>query len=173
MTNLSQQLCKICGIEPKRVRPFQCDKNKENIPCEFCIEKHGKCISQKEIYPDFEKPENYKKLQEVFINNDHSITPSRDLCAISNGDTDFIHDTYDTSFSISGATFLKAVYNYLTLWIEQTTEVMISSGEYSEPIDTSHKLTRRECIYPRGYDDLLKDVKRIKQAIRETEWVYE
>lgn len=41
MTNLSKELCEICGIEPKRVRPFLCDKNKENIPCEFCIEKHG------------------------------------------------------------------------------------------------------------------------------------
>ena len=160
MTNLSKQLCKLCGLK-------------------YCKEKvvinNGQTpnVDIKPFYLDFEQPENYKKLQEIFINNDHSITLSKGLCAISNGDTDFVNDMYDTSFEIHGKTFLKAVCNYLTLWIEETTQEQISYGIYSEPKDTSHKLTREECIYPRGYDDLLKDIEKIKQAIRETEWLYE
>ena len=153
MTNLSKELCEICGIEPKIIEDY--DSN------------------EYEIYPDFEQAENYKKLQEIFINHDHSITLSKGWCAISNGDTDFVNDMYDTSFEIHGKTFLKAVCNYLTLWIEETTQEQISYGIYSEPKDTSHKLTREECIYPRGYDDLLENIGEIKQAIRAKEWKYE
>ena len=163
MTNLSKELCEICGIKPK-LNCINCPH-----PCETAC---NNCSYSDLNYPDFEQPENYKKLQEIFINNDHSITLSKGWCAISNGDTDFVNDCYDTSFEISGTTFLKAVCNYLTLWIEETIRKRISDGIYSEPIDTSHKLTREECIYSRGYDDLLKDVEKIKQAIRETEWVY-
>ena len=163
MTNLSKELCKICGIKPKCINCGQ-TVSEEN-PCP------KPCNKQK--YPDFEKPENYKKLQKVFINNGHSITLSKDWYAIGNGDNDFVTDMYDTNFEITGTLFLKAVYNYLTLWIEETTQEQISYGVYSEPKDTSHKLTREECIYPRGYDDLLKDVEKIKQAIREKEWEYE
>lgn len=165
MTNLSKELCEICGIEPKRVekRCKECDLIMEECGCFDCY---------KEVYPDFEQPENYKKLQEVFIECNHSITLSRGWYAISNGDTDFVNDMYDTSFEIHGGTFLKAVCNYLMLWIEETTRVGMPDGTYSEPKDTSHKLTREECVYPRGYDDLLKDIEKIKQAIKETEWVY-
>lgn len=160
MTNLSNELCDICGLK-------------------YCKEKvvinNGQTpnVDIKPFYLDFEQPENYKKLQEIFINNDHSITLSKGWCAISNVDTDFVNDWYDTSFEISGTTFLKAVCNYLTLWIEETIRKRISDGIYSEPIDTSHKLTRKECVYPRGYDDLLKDIEKIKQAIRKEEWIYE
>ena len=179
MTNLSRQLCEICGIKRKRkIFDQRCDNT-----CKYldktdvynpCKRGNNPCPTYiKYVYPDFEQPENYKKLQEIFINHDHSITLSKGWYAISNGDTDFVNDMHDTSFAISGITFLKAVCNYLTLWIEETTQEQISYGIYSEPINTSHKLTREECIYPRGYDDLLKDVEKIKQAIRETEWVYE
>lgn len=160
MTNLSKELCEICGLK-------------------YCKEKvvinEGQCpnVDIKPFYLNFEQPESYKRLLEIFINNGHFITLSKDCYAISNGDTDFVTDMYDTNFEITGQTFLKAVCNYLTLWIEEITQEQISYGIYSEPINTSYKLTREECIYPRGYDDLLKDVERIKQAIRETEWVYE
>lgn len=40
------------GIKPKRVRPFYYNKNQKYIPCEFYIESHGKCLSQKEIFPE-------------------------------------------------------------------------------------------------------------------------
>lgn len=151
---LSEQICEICGIEPK-------------------LDGSNPALSVQPVYPDFEQPTNYKKLQEIFINHDHSITLSKGLCAISNGDTDFVNDMYDTSFEIHGKTFLKAVCNYLTLWIEETTQEQILYGIYSEPKDTSHKLTREECIYPRGYDDLLENIGEIKQAIRAEEWKYE
>ena len=89
MANLSKELCEICGIEPKRVRPFLCDKNKENIPCEVCIEKHGKCHSQKEIYPDFERPENFVRLlnlpTETIIKNGQTI-PAKNIWWIVNMD---------------------------------------------------------------------------------------
>ena len=102
--------------------------------CKICKIKY--------VYPNFEEAENYKKLQEVFINHNHSITLSKDWCAISNGDTDFVNDMYDMSFEITGKTFLNTVCNYLTLWIEEMTQEQISYGIYSEPINTSHKLTR-------------------------------
>ena len=119
MTNLSNELCDICGLK-------------------YCKEKvvinNGQTpnVDIKPFYLDFEQAENYKKLQEIFINHDHSITLSKGWYAISNGDTDFVNDMHDTSFAISGTTFLKAVCNYL-----------------------------------------IKDVEKIKQAIRETEWKYE
>lgn len=50
-TEIEKKFFDAFGIKAKRVRPFYCNKNQENIPCEFCIEKHGKCISQEEIYP--------------------------------------------------------------------------------------------------------------------------
>lgn len=40
------------GIKAKTVRLFYCNKKRKNIPCEFCIEEHGKCLSQKEIFPE-------------------------------------------------------------------------------------------------------------------------
>ena len=162
MTNLSKELCEICGIA-------------YTITEDNCrvYDNDGELCEQYVYKLDFEQPTNYKKLQEIFINHDHSITLSKGLCSISNGDTDFVNDMYDTSFEIHGKTFLKAVCNYLTLWIEETTQEQISYGIYSEPKDTSHKLTREECIYPRGYDDLLENIGEIKQAIRAEEWKYE
>ena len=50
--NLSQQLCKVCGIEP---RCIDCGQTvSEENPCpDFC---------SKQKYPDFEIPENFVKL---------------------------------------------------------------------------------------------------------------
>ena len=58
MTNLSKELCKICGVEPKKVekRCKECHLNMEECGCFDCY---------KEIYPDFEQPENFVKLLEI------------------------------------------------------------------------------------------------------------
>lgn len=47
MTNLSKELCEICGIEPKIIEDY--DSN------------------EYEIYPDFEQAENFVKLQKLLI----------------------------------------------------------------------------------------------------------
>ena len=53
MTNeIEKKFFDAFGIKAKRVRPFYCNKNLKNRPCEFCIEEHGKCLSQKEIFPE-------------------------------------------------------------------------------------------------------------------------
>ena len=58
MTNISKELCEICGIEPKKVekRCKECNLNMEECGCFDCC---------KEIYPDFEQPENFVKLLEI------------------------------------------------------------------------------------------------------------
>lgn len=181
--NLSQKLCEICGIEPIKKTLISCGcedrtrhfRSYDPKRCRGCKKKYKAKVYKeviKLIYPDFEKPENYKKLQEVFINNEHSITLSEGWYAISNGDTDFIYDMHDTTFALTGKTFLKAVCNYLSLWYEQTTRYKLEDNTFGPLIDTSHTLTRGECIYPRGYDDLLKSVEQIKLAIKNEEWVY-
>ena len=59
MTNLSKELCEICGIKPKCINCGQTvsDKNPCPKPC------------SKQKYPDFEKPENFVKLQKLMIEN--------------------------------------------------------------------------------------------------------
>ena len=47
MTNLSKELCEICGIKPKIIEDY--DSN------------------EYEIYPDFEQPTNFVKLQKLLI----------------------------------------------------------------------------------------------------------
>lgn len=74
MTNLSKELCEICGIEP--IKLYGCEfKNlseygiswgvdvcpaaeDESIRCEHC--EHSKVADF--LYPDFENAENFKKL---------------------------------------------------------------------------------------------------------------
>lgn len=60
MTNLSKELCEICGIKPKKVekRCKECNLNMEECGCFDCY---------KEIYPDFEQAENFVKLQKLLI----------------------------------------------------------------------------------------------------------
>lgn len=45
MTNLSKELCEICGIEPKTIEDYN--------------------LNEYKIYPDFENPENFVKLLEI------------------------------------------------------------------------------------------------------------
>lgn len=63
--NLSQQLCKICGIEPQ-IHFVDC-----GTP-ECMAEEYRQCFkcpeaSPIEIYPDFEQPENFVKLEEIML----------------------------------------------------------------------------------------------------------
>ena len=58
MTNLSKELCEICGIEPKRVE-------KRCKECNLIMEECGCFDCYKEVYPDFEQPENFVKLLEI------------------------------------------------------------------------------------------------------------
>ena len=62
MTNLSKELCEVCGIEPKRVekRCKECDLIMEECGCFDCY---------KEVYPDFTQPENFVKLFNTRIPN--------------------------------------------------------------------------------------------------------
>lgn len=64
MTNksLSEQLCKICGIEPKWIK--------------YKTETTDGCINlgSKKVYPDFEQPENFVKLGELKLNYENYIT---------------------------------------------------------------------------------------------------
>lgn len=82
MTNLSQQLCEICGIKPQIIEDY--DSN------------------EYELYPDFEKDNNKLKLIDLLIENDHFITMSKYFYYIGNGDTDFINDFYNEQFEVQG-----------------------------------------------------------------------
>lgn len=53
VNNLSQQLCELCGIEPRPVL----DKNKQTL----VVDKLAF------VYPDFENPENFVKLEEIML----------------------------------------------------------------------------------------------------------
>lgn len=65
MTNLSKELCEICGIEPKMVE-------KRCKECDLIIEECGCFDCYKEVYPNFEQPENFVKLLEI-INKEMSM----------------------------------------------------------------------------------------------------
>lgn len=45
MTNLSKELCEVCGIEPKTTEDYN--------------------LNEYKAYPDFEQPENFVKLYEI------------------------------------------------------------------------------------------------------------
>lgn len=53
MTNLSKELCEICGIEPKWIKY-------ETETTDGCIN-----LGSKKVYPDFEQLENFVKLLEI------------------------------------------------------------------------------------------------------------
>ena len=71
MTNISQQLCEICGIKRKKVEDFLkgCNRCKYLISDE-CQRGDNPCkIYYKYVYPDFGKPENFVKLLEIVYKN--------------------------------------------------------------------------------------------------------
>lgn len=212
---LSEQICEVCGIEPKGKLVFEkrnWDKKTwinsgrgykefdfesaptvivDIIPTELYDEKNGfeypysKIDEIKKIYDkngydfiefeakfiDFETNNNNKlKLIDLLIENDHIITMNKDYYAIGNGANDFIDDCYNEHFEVEGSNLLEALYNYLTRWIKEKTSFQKEDGTMSECIDTSHTLEREDCYYPRDFDDYLKDIKKIKQAIRQADW---
>lgn len=59
---LSQQLCELCGIEPKIECGFNCPYHDEEAPVCSYQQENNKCYEQ---YPDFEKPSNFVKLLEI------------------------------------------------------------------------------------------------------------
>ena len=58
MTNLSKELCEICGIKPK-LNCINCPH-----PCETAC---NNCSYSDLNYPDFEQPTNFVKLQKLLI----------------------------------------------------------------------------------------------------------
>lgn len=172
--SLSQQLCEACGIEPKYLVKYTYFGQQENIYETLEEAKQEKEMLKGEIeeaYPDFENNNNNKfKLIDLLIENDHFITLSKDYYAIGNGDNDFVDDCYNEYFEVEGDSFLEALHNYLIRWIKQSTSFRKEDGTMSEYIDTSHTLEREDCYYSRGFDEYLKDIERIKQAIKNEQW---
>ena len=129
MTNLSRQLCEICGIEPKCINCGQ-TVSEEN-PCP------KPCGEQK--YPDFTKPENFVKLlnspTETIIKNGQTI-PAKNIWWIVNMDA--------KNCKALAPYYFEDLLTHLIVILEN--ENKIYSDEF---------------------------VNRIKQAIRETEWVYD
>ena len=148
--SLSQQICEECGIKPEIIEDY--DSN------------------EYELYPDFENNNNKLKLIDLLIENDHFITMSKYFYYIGNGDTDFINDFYNEQFEVQGDSLLEALYNYLTRWILQYSRFQKEDGTMSELTDTPYTLQRRDCYYKRGFDKYLRDIKKLKKAIRETNW---
>ena len=70
MTNLSKELCEICGIEPK-------------------LDGSNPALSVQPVYPDFERPENFVRLlnlpTETIIKNGQTI-PAKNIWWIVNMD---------------------------------------------------------------------------------------
>lgn len=105
MTNLSKELCKICGIEPKCVN---CGRTvSEDNPCpESCSEKK---------YPDFEQPENFVKLFKIittiadyrFRTGRYYISDIPTYKQLSDLSTDF--DIYDSQNSDPIGAFITCV----------------------------------------------------------------
>lgn len=177
MTNkaLSEQICEICGIEPLyKIKHFNGVTevwspafNKKELSY---AKAQKQMLEQKEVYPDFENNNNKLKLIDLLIENDHIITMSKDYYAIGNGSIDFIEDCYDEDFEVEGNNLLESLYNYLTRWIKEKTSFKKEDGTMSEYIDTSYTLERKYCIFPEYFDAYLKDIDKIKQAIRQADW---
>lgn len=137
---LSKLICQECDIKPEIITDYE--------------------LNEVEVYPDFNQPESYKKLIDTIIKSKHWITLTKNDCEIGNGDIDFVNDYYGEYFSIRGKDLLSCLYNYLRLWMEQST---LNGDEWK---DTSHILTEEECCYPRGYKQVQKDIEKLKKNIQ-------
>lgn len=73
MTNLSKELCEICGIKCKRKIIYQncddtCKYHSKTDVYNPCKRGNNLCPERiKYVYPDFEQPENFVKLQKLLI----------------------------------------------------------------------------------------------------------
>lgn len=72
VNNLSQQLCELCGIEPKilyksksNLSSGTCWKTREEYKNSACNQSWSETENTR--YPDFEKPENFVKLEEIML----------------------------------------------------------------------------------------------------------
>lgn len=180
---LSEQICELCGIEPKIIR-YECSKgmghNKYVNSCPVytlhkCKYEVG-CrpeTTMKPVYTfvDFEKNNNKIKLINLLIENDHIVTMSKNYYTIGNGSIDFVED-FPEHFSVEGNNLLEALYNYLTRWIKEQTRFKKPDGTMSEYIDTSHTLEREDCYYPEEFDKYLEDIEKIKEVIKKEIWEF-
>lgn len=73
MTNLSRQLCEVCGIKRKRkIFDQRCDNTCKYLDktdvYDPCKRGNNPCPTYiKYVYPDFEQPENFVKLMELKV----------------------------------------------------------------------------------------------------------
>lgn len=148
--NFSKKICDLCKIKPKVVQ----DSDLNDI----------------EVYPDFKNNTNKIKLIELLIKNDHIVIMSKDYYAIGNRANDFVDDCYNEYFEVVGSSLLEALYNYLTRWIKQSTSFKKEDGTMSEFVNTSYTLEREHCCFVEGFDSYLKDIKKIKKAIKNAKW---
>ena len=120
MTNLSKELCEICGIG-YIIKCKHGEQFPQNCDCNYSCEE---CSAHQKIYPDFNKPENFVKLMELRVDG------------------------------LSGGTLtLMGILNK-EYWLSDRQDYIKFLYKYYIP-----------ALTPLWQDEL-------KQAIRETEWVY-
>ena len=92
MTNLSQQLCEICGIKKKRITLYGCTGCKFLIDNE-CERGDNPCSPHyKYVYPDFTEPENLVKLLEIMNKQPREETLSRLLSRLIFETDDYMYE---------------------------------------------------------------------------------
>lgn len=96
-TEIEKEFLDAFGIKAKRVRPFYCNKNQKNIPCEFCIEEHGKCLSQREIYPEI-TDRILLELIEIIIKRDLDVLKLYKFKGSYHGQFDTNNDAYFANY---------------------------------------------------------------------------
>lgn len=142
MTNLSKELCEICGIKRKRkIFDQRCDNSCKYLDkidvYDPCKRGNNPCPTYiKYVYPDFEQPENFVKLVNIMRNISLAIWGE-----FGNG----IKTTFNRRFN----SYVEEVIYHIA-WILKQPPVPI---EYGNKFNTFQK--------------------QLKQAIRETEWVYD
>ena len=117
MTNLSKELCEICGIEAK-------------------LDGSNPALSGQPVYPDFEQPENFVKLLEI-------VSKKSSVSFCHNG-TYFGCNIHYFCTEVFEADIGAIPHNFLSTLLKQ---------HLSNPCKP-------------------KLLEQLKQAIRETEWVY-
>lgn len=140
MTNLSKELCEICGIKPLyRVEGLETLQTETTLHLIQLARKNSDFeeIDAVPIYPDFEQPENFVKLLEI------------------------ISKKSSVSFCHNGTYFGCSIHYFCT----EVFEADIGTIPHNF-LNTLLKQHLRNPCKP-------KLLEQLKQAIRETEWVYE
>lgn len=142
MTNLSEELCRICGIEGKWF--------------EYTTETTDGCVNlgEKRVFPDFTQPENFVKLEEIML----AELAKQRLTVVK-----FVHYYSDNTLMHEYILITKCGHKF-----KFTHNGIKVDNWFVERED------RTEClILFILWKVLLVCGESIKQAIRETEWVYE